>query len=202
MNKLQSNFLTIAQGISLLFYPHVEVVIHDLKTHRIAAIFNNVSRRQVGDKSLIEKVKDPSQIPNIFPVYCKTNWDRRTIKSISITLRDTQSRPTHLLCMNLDVSKWEEMHRFIVEMIRPLNQKEKPKLLFKDDWQEKINIYVTEYLKKEGLALKALTKEKKRELVHALHQKGAFQAKNAAAYIANVLGMSRATIYNYLRLEP
>jgi len=95
MNKLQSNFLAIAQGIRLIFYPHVDVVIHDLK--------------------------------------------------------------------------------------------EKHKLLFKDDWQEKINLYVTEYLKKEGLALKALTKEKKRELVHALYQEGAFQAKNAAAYIANIL---------------
>lgn len=201
MNSLHSNFLAVAQGISLLFYPHVEVVIHDLKTGQIAAIFNNVSKRKVGVESLIEDIDDLSKVPDIFPIYCKTNWDGRTIKSISITIRNARGIPTHLLCINLDVSKWEEMHRFILEMLQPSNQEEKPELLFKNDWREKINIYVTDYLKKEGLALKSLTKEKKRDLIRALHQEGAFQAKNAAAYIADVLGISRATIYNYLRLD-
>lgn len=201
MNVLQSNFVTIAQGISLLFYPHIEVVIHDLKAGKIAAIFNNMSRREVGDESLIDDIEDISNIPDIFPVYCKTNWDGRMIKSISITIRNGHGKPTHLLCMNLDISKWEEMHHFILSMIQPSNQAEKPELLFKNDWREKINVYVTEYLKKEGFILKNLTKEKKRELIHLLYQEGAFEAKNAAAYIADVLGISRATIYNYLRLD-
>lgn len=69
MNTLYSNFLAIAQGISLLFYPHVEVVIHDFKASKIAAIFNNVSKRKIGDKSLIEDIGDLSNIPDIFPVY-------------------------------------------------------------------------------------------------------------------------------------
>ncbi|MFM7427232.1 MAG: helix-turn-helix domain-containing protein [Elainella sp.] len=34
-----------------------------------------------------------------------------------------------------------------------------------------------------------------------LNQKGAFSQKNAAAYVGRVLGISRATVYNYLS-EP
>jgi len=199
MDKLQTNFLAIAQGISLLFYPHVEVVIHDLQTGQIAAIFNNFSKRREGDESLIEEAGNLAEMPDLFPLYFKTNWDGRSIKSISITLRDPQGKPTHLLCINLDLSKWEEIHRVILEMIQPLNKGEKPDFLFKDDWREKINCYVNEFLRKEGLALKGLTKDKKRELIRALHQEGAFQAKHAASYIAEVLEMSRATIYNYLK---
>lgn len=194
-----SNILAIAEGISLLLYPHAEVVLHDLKTRCIAAIFNNMSKRQVGDESLIEEWESSSPFPTLFPLYFKTNWDGRKMKSLSVTLRDSQGHPTHLLCINLDLSKWEEMHRYILEFIQPVNNEIKPEVLFKDDWREKINVYVTDYLKKEGLTLKTLTKEKKRELIHSLYEKGAFQAKHAATYIADVLDISRATIYNYLR---
>ncbi|NOR15968.1 MAG: helix-turn-helix domain-containing protein, partial [Candidatus Aminicenantes bacterium] len=34
--------------------------------------------------------------------------------------------------------------------------------------------------------------------VHSLHEAGAFQAPNAVNYTAKILGVSRATIYNYL----
>lgn len=74
-----------------------------------------------------------------------------------------------------------------------------PGILFKDDWRERINLLVTRFLRDERATLKTLTKEKKRELIGALHQEGAFQAKNAASYIADVLGLYRATVYNYLK---
>jgi predicted transcriptional regulator YheO len=78
---------------------------------------------------------------------------------------------------------------------------EKPAILFKDDWRERVNIYVTDYLKKEGLTLQTLDKEQKQELVHALYRVGAFESKNAANYIADVLQISRATLYNYLKTK-
>ncbi len=196
-----SNLCAIAQGISLLLYPHAEVVVHDLKTGKIAAICNNQSKRQVGDESFIEDAAIFSSFPDIFPLYFKTNWDGRKMKSLSVTIRDQTGHPTHLLCINLDLSKWEDMHRYISGLIHPLAQEAQPELLFKDDWREKINVYVTDYLKKEGMTLKNLSKEKKKELVHSLYEKGAFQAKNAATYIADVLDISRATIYNYLRIK-
>ncbi len=72
-------------------------------------------------------------------------------------------------------------------------------MLFKDDWREKINSYVSEYLKQKRIALKALSKTEMQDLVRALHREGAFQAKNAASYAADILDISRATIYNYLK---
>jgi D-arginine utilization repressor len=194
-----SNLLLIAKGISVLLYPNAEVVIHDLNTGLISAIFNNLSKREVGDESLIEEIDDCAQLPDLFPLYFKTNWDGRKMKSISMTLKDEHGKPATLLCINLDLSKWEEMHQWLLDFIQPFNHEEKPDLLFKDDWREKINVYVSDYLKNEGITLKSLTKDKKRELIHALYDEGAFQAKNAAVYIAEVLDISRATIYNYLR---
>jgi D-arginine utilization repressor len=193
------NLFSIAQGLSLLFYPHVEVVIHDLTTETIVAIYNNLSKRKVGDESLLDDLSNDSELPKISSTYFKTNWDGRMMKSITIVIHDAQKQPSHLLCINLDLSKWEEMQRFLSDFLPPIQGDIKPEFLFKNDWREKINIFVTDYLKKEGLTLRTLTKEQKRSLIHALHEQGAFQAKNAAAYIGDVLEMSRATIYNYLK---
>jgi predicted transcriptional regulator YheO len=192
-------FFPVAESISRLFYPYAEVVVHDLKIGRIAAIYNNFSKRSVGDESLIEELEDISELPDIFPIYAKVGWDGKKLKSSTATLRDCKGKAIGLLCINLDLSKWEEMHELLGEWLKSADEKKQPKVLFKDDWREKINRYVAAYLKKEGVTLKALSKEKKRQLVAILHQEGAFHAKNGALYVADVLGLSRATIYNYLR---
>lgn len=192
-----TDYFSVAQAISTLLYPHAEVVIHNLKTGKIAATYNNFSKRNVGDESLIEELSDHTGLPDVFPVYTKINWDGKKLKSCTATLRDKNKTAIGLLCINLDVTKWEEFRHLLDQWSNI--QSNQPDLLFKDDWREKINCYVSDYLSKEGLTLKILSKERKRNLIKALHQEGAFKAKNAATYVADVLDLSRATIYNYLK---
>lgn len=194
-----SLYFPVAQAISLLLHPYGEVVIHDLKTGLIAAIFNNFSKRKIGDESLLEDLQDFAVLPDVFPPYTKMNWDGRTIKSTTATLRDQNNQPLGLFCINLDVSRWEELYHLLGDWLGNVSKQTQPSMLFIDDWREKINSYVSEYLKNEGTTLKTLSKEKKRDLIRALHQEGAFKAKHAASYVAEVLNLSRATIYNYLR---
>lgn len=200
MNDL-STYFSVAQAITSLLHPHAEVVVHDLKTGKIAVIYNNFSKRNAGDESLIEELEDYTELPDVFPVYSKTNWDGKKIKSSTATLRNQKGKPIGLLCINLDLSKWDEIHQFLDGWLSNMGEQNQPQVLFKEDWREKINAYVSEYLKREGLSLKALSKEKKRELVGALYREGAFKAKNAASYVAEVLNLSRATIYNYLKFK-
>lgn len=196
MSGLNSYF-SIAEAMSLLLYPDAEVVLHDLKSGVIAAIYNPFSKRKVGDESLLEEIDSSNEFPDVFPVYLKTNWDGRKIKSISATLRDPKGKAIGLLCINLDLSKWEELHRFLGNWLNHAAQSQ-PEVLFKDDWREKVNAYVSNFLTQEGRTLKQLNREEKKALVLSLHQEGAFKAKNAAHYVADVLDLSRATIYNYL----
>lgn len=193
------DYFPVAQAITALLHPHAEVVIHDLKTGQIAAIYNPFSKRKVGDESLIEELPDYAPLPDVFPIYTKVNWDGKKLKSSTATLRDKNKTPIGLLCINLDVSRWEEFRHLLDQWSKIPSYQNEPEVLFKDDWREKINLYVSDYLNKEGLILKMLSKEKKRDLVQALHREGAFKAKNAATYVADVLDLSRATVYNYLR---
>lgn len=190
------HYWPVAEAISTLLYPHAEVVLHNLKTGRIDAIFNNFSKRKIGDESLLDESESLSSTQDVFPLYFKTNYDGRKMKSVSAVLRN-DGKPVGLLCINLDVSKWEEMHHFILDMIKPSTAM--PDFLFKNDWKEKINIFVSNYLKQHGLNLKSLDKSDRQKLLLALHKEGAFEEKNAASYIADVLQISRATVYNYLK---
>ena len=192
-----SQYISIAKAICQLLSPHVEVVIHDLESGRIAAIFNPYSKRKVRDESLIGEIENQKELPDVFAPYVKASREGKKIRSTSATLRNREGKAVALFCINLDVSKWEEMHQFLSHLIQPISEKQ-PDVLFKDDWREKINSYVSAYLQKDNISMQALSKEKKKELILALHREGAFQAKNAASYIGDVLKLSRATIYKYL----
>jgi len=198
INELK-RYTPVAEAISLLLAPHVEVVIHNLKTQRIEAIFNPFSKRKVGDESLLDEEVTHLGTQDLFPPYLKTNWDGRKMKSVTAVLRDQRGVAVGLMCINLDISKWEEMHHFILDLIKPATAR--PDFLFKNDWRESINLYVSVYLKEHSLRLESLNKEEKQQLLFALHKEGAFEPKHAASYIADVLHISRATVYKYLKVK-
>ncbi len=190
-------FFPIGEAVSALLFPYGEVVIHDLQTSRIAAIYNSFSKRKVGDESLLGDARELLGIADSAAPYFKENWDGKKLKSISVFLRNDAGKPVALLCINVDISVLEEVQLKILDVIKPLG--EKSDYVFKSDWREKINTYVSGYLKKEGKRIDLLDKLEKKMLLLALQKEGAFETKNAASYIADVLQISRATVYNYLK---
>lgn len=197
MIKAIKAILPTGEAIQRLLYPHAEVVIHDIKKNQIAAIFHPFSKRRVGDSSLLTQ-EEMSMLEECMGPYEKINWDGKKLKSVSSIIRDDKGEAVGMLCINLDISRLEKMKDIIAAFIDNEQLTPQPAPLFKNDWQEKINKYVHAYLGEHLLTLESLTRTEKKELIEHLHKIGAFTAKNAALYIAQVLGVSRATIYNYL----
>jgi predicted transcriptional regulator YheO len=197
MIKAIQSILPTAEAIQRLLYPHAEVVIHDIKKNQIAAIFHPFSKRRVGDSSLLSQ-EEMAMLEECMGPYEKMNWDGKKLKSVSSIIRDDKGVAVAMLCINLDISRLEKMKGLIAGFIGNDQFTAQPTPLFKDDWQEKINTYVHTYLAEHHLTLESLTRTEKKALIEHLHQIGTFSAKNAALYIAQVLGVSRATIYNYL----
>lgn len=189
-------YLPIAEAISRLFFPHVEVVLHNLETGCIEAIYNPFSKRSVGDHSWLDEEKE--NFPKTFPVYSKTGWNGKKIKSITAPLHTPRGKIFGLLCINLDLSKWEETLRWLLEWMQT-EVTDAPDALFREDWKERIHTYVSLYLQNEKCSLNSLNKIQKKNLVLSLKKEGAFSVKHAASYIAEILSISRATVYNYLK---
>ncbi|MCO7577983.1 MULTISPECIES: helix-turn-helix transcriptional regulator [Pseudomonas] len=193
------NFRAIADAIATLFFPHAEVVLHDLRTQKIDYIANNLSKREVGDDAALEDLlSGDSSERNIGP-YEKLNWDGQKIRSLSSVLRDSQGQPMAVLCINLNISLFENAKAALDLFLSPSKLIPQPDSLFRDDWQERINTFLHNWLRERQLGLNLLTRDHKRELVLALHAEGAFKGKSASNYVANVLSMGRATVYKHLK---
>jgi D-arginine utilization repressor len=198
MKKAIKSFLPTAEAIQRLLHPHAEVVVHDMKLNHIVAIFHPFSKRRVGDSSLFTKEEEMARLEDCVGPYEKTNWNGRKLKSVSSVIRDENNKAVGMLCINLDISQLEKFNDLITTFISSEKFSPQPAPLFEDDWQERINTYVHAYLIEHHLILESLTRSEKKELIEHLNKTGAFSAKNAALYIAQIIGVSRATIYNYL----
>ena len=193
------NYRAIADAIATLFFPHAEVVLHDLRTQKIDYIANNISKREIGDDAALEDMlSEEVDERNIGP-YEKLNWDGQKIRSVSSVLRDARGVPLAVLCINLNISLFESAKQALDLFLSPGKLIPQPDALFRDDWQERINTFLHNWLRQRQLGLNLLTREHKRELVEALHAEGAFKGKSAANYVANVLNMGRATVFKHLK---
>ena len=198
-DKVMQNFRAIADAIATLFFPHAEVVLHDLRRQKVDYIANNLSKRGIGDESALEDMlsDDVSEV-NIGP-YEKLNWDGQKIRSLSTVLHDHNGRRLAVLCINLNISLFENAKAALDLFLSPSKLIPQPDSLFRDDWQERINTFLHAWMRERQLSLNLLTRDHKRELVLALHAEGAFKGKSASNYVANVLGMGRATVYKHLK---
>lgn len=187
-----------ADGIATLFFPYVEVIVHDLQVQRIAYIANNLSRRKIGDDSALERAELSSRSPVIGP-YAKRNYDGATMRSVSVVIESASGAAIGLVCINLNIGVFEQARAALDQFVTGARLVMQPKAIFQDDWQERVNTFVHSWLGKRQATLSALTRDQKRELVQDLYTSGAFKGRSAAAYIARVLNMGRATVFKHAR---
>ncbi len=191
-------FEPVAESLARLLHPHAEVVLHDLDSGTIVALFNGFSRRQVGDNSLIDDVIQLGDGPNVHGPHEKRLFDGRRIKYVSSVLRNDTGKAIGLLCINLDVSLLEQFEAVIGAFLGDTRDSSPLDELFEDDWQDRINTFVRTHLEERHRSLTGLDRTERMELVRALQAAGAFRATGSADYVARVLGVSRATVYNDL----
>lgn len=197
--------IVVAEALAKLLHPFAEVVVHDIEESRIAAIFNSFSRRSVGDDSMIQDAAGLGDGPDIHGPFEHRAFDGRRLKYTSVVFRDEAERAIGLMCVNVDVSPLEKVQEIIGTFLGATSDSAALDTHFNDDWQERIQSFVRAYCRDRDTTTERMTRDERVALVEALHQAGAFRAKNAAGFVANVLGVSRATVYTDLasaKLSP
>lgn len=189
------NYILIAQGIEKLFFPQVEIVLHDIKKSKIIYIQNAFSGRKIGDPSYLDELKLDKSNEIIGP-YQKFSTNGKKLKSISIILEEK-----YLLCINFDIYLFDQIKLLLNNFLTSQNIEPLKPDLFKDDWLEKINIYIFNYLSSKNISIDEISKKDKKEIILNLKNIGAFKEKNAASHLSKILKISRATIYNYLNVK-
>jgi predicted transcriptional regulator YheO len=198
MRRPLDSYVPVCDAIAALFRPHVEVVLHDLASRKIFYIANSFSKRRAGDDSLNEAKGVFSGMNPVIGPYPKTNWDGRRLKSITSIISGRAREPVGLLCINHDIDSLagavEQLQRLLA-----LPRQERPAgPLLSQDWRERVNTTIGAFLTARKATLAGLDSTDLDELVAELDGCGIFDIRRAAPYVAEVLQLSRATLYNRL----
>ncbi|MGW2473272.1 helix-turn-helix transcriptional regulator [Streptomyces sp. NPDC001665] len=194
----------IAVAVGRMFPGLCEVVLHDLRRpdHAIRVIENNLSGRQVGDPATelgLRRIADP-RYPGVVQNYGNRFPDGRPAKSTSIGIKNAEGRYVAALCLNLDVSTLSPLALTLANLVaadvRP--QGEALETL-RDRGGRELRSVIDAFAAERSGTPRGLNREQKRELVRRLHRDGFFETRGSAQLIADQLGVSRATVYNYTK---
>lgn len=199
----------IARAITMQFGDNCEVVLHDLTlpyNQTIVAIFNgHVTNRKIGDGGTNAglKILKGSSSP-VDQCYINTLPDGRILRSTSKYFRDEYGKVNGSMCINWDITDIVKgidalapLTKSVVDIDNPPVENE----YFLGNLDSLLDKMVEESIDSTGKEMNELTKEDKIQIVHDLNERGFFLVKKSTGKLAELLGLSRYTIYNYLKEE-
>ncbi|OEJ21416.1 DNA-binding protein [Streptomyces agglomeratus] len=194
----------VAVAIGRMFPGLCEVVLHDLRQPHsaIRVIENNLSGRQIGDSATelgLRRIADPSY-PSVIQNYSNQFPDGRPAKSTSIGIKNADGRYVAALCLNLDVSTLSPLSLTLANLVATeIEYRDEAVETLRDRTERELRAVIDSFAAERSSTPRSLNRDQKRELVQQLHREGFFETRSSAQHIADRLGVSRATVYNYTK---
>lgn len=190
----------LSGALGQTFGKFCEIVVHDFGSPEssIIAIANgSLTGREVGDTldSLgfqLLKNNPPSDLLN----YRTKTKDGKELRSSSIFLRDEKGHIFGALCINVDVSTMRKAQEWIQEALGSASTTIDER--FEQSVDEVLENLIQNAISSIGKKTADMTREDKVAIVAYLEAKGAFLIRYSVERVAELLGMTKYTIYNYL----
>jgi len=188
----------IARGLGETFAPFCEIVVHDLtkQDHAILAIHNNLSGREIGGAMTElgkKRLFDPD-FPEVVANYPNRFPDGRQAKSTSIGIRDTQGNYVAALCLNVDLTAFQNLQnvltRFSTASVKPGIEESLVPV-----GSQSLRDCIDEFAARRSTAPRALKTDERRALLRELKEGGQLEVRRAMDTVAQHLGVSRTTVY-------
>jgi len=199
----------VVKGIAALLGKNCEVVLHSFKDmkHSVVAIENGeITNRHIGSSltdSGLEILNDAlTGNKEIVGPYKGVSPTGVPLRSVTIPIRNKKGKLIASLCLNMDLTTAISIKEFL-----------KPLTRFAEDEILSENIIKTSSPSIDGLMKKIFNEvilatgaknnlpphQRNRLIIKELYKRKFFQIKNSVDLVASKLGVSRFTIYNYLR---
>ena len=199
--------LQSAEGLSLILGSRYEVILHDLShvESSIVAIYGNVTNRKVGGPAtnyLLQLLKTyGDEAPNSLN-YQNVLPDGRVLRSSTIFIRDDKGHIIGSLCINQELTDFIVASKLMQELTafqRPSTEEEHVEEFFAHDINDVMENMVRTELELLQKPVAYMQKEDKLAVVQRMESKGIFDVKGAVEYVAERLGVTNYTVYNYLK---
>ena len=190
--------------------PNCEVVLHDFARlpNSIVAIAGNVTGRSLGGPTTdfgLEVLRRGATGRDVLG-YESWTRDGRRLRSSTSFLRDESGKVVGCLCINVDISGLLRAQEILGAITashppasRPAPDPTAPEVheTFSVTVEELTVNAVKGAIAAVGIPLDLMKKQHKLEVVRLLEERGVFLIRDAVEYVAQALGISRFTIYNY-----
>lgn len=211
MHPELKKYIPLAESIYANFGKNTEVVIHDLRYPESSVVYviGTVTKREIGAPATnliletlqkdLERKDGETMIQNIC-CYKTVTKDGKILRSSSTFIRDEKNEIIGCICINYDITEFLHCSRTIEEFTSfPENEmQQKKKEFFANHVKENLEDIVLSVVQRSTIPVDLMQKEEKIELVRIFEERGVFLVKGAIEYVADVLNVSRYTIYNYL----
>lgn len=196
----------LAEAITALFGKHCEVCIHTLDDLQKSLVYisGSVTGRSLGAPAtdlLVKTLKKPAdQLEDLYN-YRTTSGDGRTLKSTTIFIKDSRDTPVFAFCINLDTTDFFNASQLLSSFLAAEENGSgagSPET-FSHSTGETIEALFEQAVVELGKQPATMNTAEKTTLVEILENHGAFQFKGAVEQIALLIGVSKYTIYNYLK---
>lgn len=202
---LLSNFELVIDCIAEVFGSNCEVVLHSLEDygHTVIKIVNgHITGRKVGspmtDLGLDILREANSNEKNLVGSHYSKLTDGRILKSSYMVVRNNRGNPIGLLCINIDLNT--SLFNFMRELL-PKEEGYSKKIIehYPLTLDELVERTLQEVTSRINLRKGISQTERSSKIVTELYKKGIFKVSGAIDIVAKQLGISRYTVYNYIR---
>ncbi len=193
----------LAEAIVAVVGPHCEVVVHDFGDleHSAVIVAGDITGREPGapvpDLGFVADGLDRDAADQL---NYRARIGEHYLQSSTVWIRDAGGNPTGAICINVDYSSLLTA-RDIINSLAASTQQVSDLVVsdtFARDSGELIRLSVHEVLSEQGLDTTAeMCYDAKLRLIEVLESRGLFQMRGAVNQVAEQLGVSRATVYNY-----
>ncbi len=211
MHPELKKYIPLAESIYANFGKNTEVVIHDLRHPESSLVYviGNVTKREIGAPATnliletlqkdLERKPEEEMIRNIC-CYKTVTKDGKILRSSSTFIRDENEEIIGCICINYDITEFLHCSRIIEEFTAfpETEMEQKKKEFFANHVKENLEDIVLSVIQRSTIPVDLMAKEDKIELVRIFEERGVFLVKGAVEYVAEVLNVSRYTVYNYL----
>lgn len=180
-----------------------EVILHDLRKlpTSIVAIEGDVTHRGVGGAASDGLIQAAAARGLETTVGVRTRTpDGRELACTTIVVAPPGSDPVAVLCINVDQTAWTKALSILTDLMPTILETgaQPPTETFITDIDEYSSNIVAEAIAAVGVPVDLMKKVHKVAVVTALNHKGYFLLKESVETLAQALGVTRFTIYNYL----
>lgn len=186
---------------------NTEIVLHDLTNeyeHTIIDIRNgHITNRKIGDcgsnlglQVLSGTIRNGDQYN-----YISHTRSNLILRSSTMFIRNNKGEVIGSICINENITLKLEFEQYLHENNHYMlynDNGDEPKEIFVNNVNELLNFLLEQALNTLGKPVTQMDKEDKCRFLEYLDEKGAFVISKAGEKVADFLGISKYTFYNYL----